>query len=131
MHMFLIVLELCSSIMSHRFTDFTVGRDILMIFIYISVYICPHTLFLSCFLLFIPIFVFALFTHPFFCFCLRSVGDGAGSSRFSAGAFAMRSSSGSSVDPHAVSVRCAGGMWHGLPRAEEVYPPGPGSQVGC
>lgn len=68
MHMLLIVLELCSFIMSHRFTDFTVGRDILMIFIYISVYICPHTLFLSCFLLFIPVFVFALFTHPFFLF---------------------------------------------------------------
>lgn len=41
----------------------------------------------------------------------------------------MHLSTGSSVDPHSVSVCCAGGMWHGLPGAEKIHSQGPGSQV--
>lgn len=41
----------------------------------------------------------------------------------------MYLSTGSSVDPHSVSVCGAGGMWHGLPGAEKVHSQGPGSQV--
>lgn len=41
----------------------------------------------------------------------------------------MCASSGPRVDPHSVSVCGAGGLWHGLPGAEEVHPQGPGSQV--
>lgn len=42
----------------------------------------------------------------------------------------MCPSTGPGVDPHSVSVCRAGGLWHGLPGAEEVHPQGPGSQVG-
>lgn len=68
-----------------------------------------------------------------FCFHLppsSPEGDRAGSSGIPAGAAALRPSAGPGVDPHPVSVRGAGGLWHGLPGAEEVHPPGPGSQVG-
>lgn len=49
-------------------------------------------------------------------------GDGAGPSRFPAGASAMRPSAGPGADPHPVPVRGAGGVWHGLFGAEEVHP---------
>lgn len=41
----------------------------------------------------------------------------------------MCASSGPRADPHPVPVRGAGVLRHGLPGAEEVHPPGPGSQV--
>lgn len=59
---------------------------------------------------------------------IRLYGDGAGSSGFSAGAFALCSSTGPCADPQSVPVCRAGGLWHGLSGAEEVHPQGPSSQ---
>lgn len=56
-------------------------------------------------------------------------GDGTGSSGFSTGASAMCPTTGPSVDPHPVPVCSPGGLWYGLPGAEEVHPQGPCSQV--
>lgn len=75
----------------------------------------------------------ALSPHSLFSFSLASVsyceGDGAGSSGLSSGAPAMRPPTGAGVDPHAVPVCGAGGLWHGLPGTEEVHPQGLGSPV--
>lgn len=82
-------------------------------------------------LLFNPTFLLPLFTHPLSLFLSPcSAGNGAGSSGFSAGAFALCSSAGPRVDPQSMPVCCAGGLWHGLSGAEEVHPQGLSSQVG-
>lgn len=59
----------------------------------------------------------------------RCEGDGAGPAGLPAGASALRPSAGARAHTHPVPVRLADVLWHGLPGAEEVHPPGPGSQV--